>query len=122
MTTKKTLSTEKKIVKELTRLKGIFKHLPKDTQATAMSLMRNAAFMTVTLDELAETIAREGVVSEYQNGENQWGTKKSPEVDIYNVMIKNHLSIIRQLCDLFPDDKAKTAADELMDFVKKARK
>lgn len=119
MTTKKNLSTEKKIVKELTRLKGIFKHLPKDTQATAMSLLRNAAFMTVTLDDLAETITRDGVVSEYQNGENQWGTKKSPEVDIYNVMIKNHLSVIRQLCDLFPDDKAKGVADELMDFVKK---
>jgi hypothetical protein len=32
------------------------------------------------------------------------------------------MAIIKQLCDMLPDDKAKDAADELMEFVKKARK
>ena len=58
--------------------------------------------MVVTLKDLKQTINRVGSISKYQNGENQWGTKKSPEVEIYNTMIKNHMAIIKQLSDLLP--------------------
>lgn len=114
------LSKDDRIKKEFNRLKRIFKNIPKDRKDTAISLIRNAAFMTITLDDLQDHINRHGVISEYQNGNNQWGTKKSPEVDIYNTMIKNHMSVIKQLCDLLPDDARKEAADELMEFVKGA--
>ena len=74
--------------------------------------------MTVTLEDLQETINREGAVSEYQNGENQWGTKKSPEVEIYNTMIKNHMTIIKQLSDLLPKAPPKPDGnDGFDDFV-----
>jgi len=94
---------EKRIKKEVTRLKKIIKNIPKDTMNAVLSLINNAAFMTVTLADLQETINTEGATTKYQNGENQWGTKKSPEVEIYNTMIKNHASIIKQLTDLIPD-------------------
>src|SRR5690554_742571 len=93
---------DKLIKKEIRRLKRIFKDLEKDKMDTAISLINNAAFMTITLMDLQETINQDGSVSTYQNGENQWGTKKSPEVDIYNTMIKNHMNIIKQLTDLLP--------------------
>ncbi|SMO54717.1 hypothetical protein [Melghirimyces algeriensis] len=118
MAEKKELSMDERIKKEFNRLKRIFKHIPKERKDTAISLMRNAAFMTATLDDLQDQINRKGYITEYQNGENQWGTKKSPEVDIYNVMIKNHMAVIKQLCDLLPDDSKKEATDELMEFVK----
>ncbi len=118
----KELSKDERIKKEFNRLKRIFKNLPKDKKDTALSLIRNAAFMTVTLEDLKEHINKNGVVSKYQNGKNQWGTKKSPEVDIYNTMIKNHMAVIKQLCDLLPDDSKKDIADELMEFVKGAAK
>jgi hypothetical protein len=121
MATKADLTTEEKIKKEFNRLRRIFRNIPKDKMNTAISLIRNAAFMTVTLDSLQETINLEGTVSKYQNGENQWGTKKSPEVEIHIAMTKNHLAVIKQLCDLLPDaDKAKEEADELAKFVKQA--
>ena len=93
---------DKAIKKEMSRLRRIFRDLEKDKMDTALSLIKNAAFMTVTLEDLQITINRVGSVSEYQNGENQWGTKKSPEVEIYNTMIKNHMTIIKQLSDLLP--------------------
>ena len=96
------LDKEKRISKEVSRLKKLFKNIPKDTINAALALIRNAAFMTVTLEDLQETINREGAVSEYKNGENQFGTKKSPEVEIYNAMIKNLSSVIKQLTDLIP--------------------
>ena len=107
----------KLIKKEMLRLKKIFKNLEKDKWDTALSLIKNAAFMTITLEDLQETINREGAVSEYQNGENQWGTKKSPEVEIYNTMIKNHMAIIKQLADLLPKDLPKDQEDGFDGFV-----
>ena len=98
----KDLTKDERIKKEILRLKRLFKNMSKDTINRVLSLINNAAFMTVTLEDLQETINREGTVSEYQNGENQHGTKKSPEVEIYNTMIKNHMGIIKQLTDLTP--------------------
>lgn len=96
------LTKEQRISKEVNRLKKLFTVIPKNTLQSVMSLISNAAFMAVTLEDLQKTINKEGAVSKYQNGENQWGTKKSPEVEIYNSMIKNHSSLIKQLTDLIP--------------------
>lgn len=100
-------SRESKIKKEENRLKRIFKDLDKNKKNTVLSLIKNAAFMSVTLDELQEEINKNGCVSEYQNGKNQHGTKKSPEVDIHISMTKNHAAIIKQLCELVPPEKKK---------------
>ena len=108
---------EAMVKKELTRLKKIFSDLPKDKMDTCESLIQNAAFMHATLADLQLTINKDGAVSVYQNGENQWGTKKSPEVDIYNTMIKNHMNIIKQLSDMLPRDVSKEADDGFDDFV-----
>lgn len=99
----KNITKDERIKKEIQRLKRLFKDMPKSTKDKIDSLIKNAAFMTITLEDLQEAINREGAVAEYQNGENQWGTKKSPEVDIYNAMIKNHMGIIKQLTDLVPE-------------------
>jgi len=102
--------------KEILKLKRSFKDLDKKTLDTVSSLINNAAFMAVTLNDLQETINTEGTVTEYQNGENQWGTKKSPEVEIYNTMIKNHVSIMKTLTDLIPK-KDKSEDDGFDSFV-----
>ena len=54
------------------------------------------------MTQLQAKIRENGVKSEYQNGENQWGEKKSVEVDVYNAMIKNYAAVIRQLGICFP--------------------
>lgn len=87
---------------EVGKLKRQFSKLDARTKKTAESLVENAAFMIVTLEDLQSTINEKGVISEYQNGENQWGTKKSPEVEIYNTMVKNHMAVMKQLTDLLP--------------------
>ncbi len=96
------IKKEKRIKKEIIRLTATFKKIDKESKNTVVSLIRNAAFMTITLEDLEEQMNINGVVSEYQNGENQFGTKKSPEVEIYNTMIKNQMNIIKQLTDLLP--------------------
>lgn len=96
------IEKDKKIKSEIKRLTTILKELDKNTIKGVKSLIDNAAFMSVTLSELQDTINKDGPVCEYKNGENQYGTKKSPEVDIYNTMVKNHMAIMKQLNELLP--------------------
>ncbi|MFT9496618.1 hypothetical protein [Anaerosolibacter sp.] len=114
---KKVLTKEQRIRKEINRLRKLFKDMPVNTMNTVISLIENAAFMTITLEDLQVSINKNGIVSEYQNGENQWGTKKSPEVEIYNTMIKNHMGIMKQLTDLIPDQPKQEPKKE-DDFIK----
>lgn len=107
MADKKIASKDAKVRKEVIRLKKVFKDLDKNMLYTVISLIQNAAFMSITLEELQDTINENGCISEYQNGENQFGTKKSPEIDIHIAMTRNHAAIIKQLSDLVPPEKKK---------------
>ena len=107
MATKKELTKDQKIKREITRLKRVFKDLDKNKLQTVESLIRNAAFMAVSLEELQEIINEEGYTVEYQNGENQRGTKQSEAVKTHIAMTKNHASIIKQLTELVPPEKKK---------------
>lgn len=105
MATKKELTKEQKIKREITRLNRVFKDLDKNKLQTVESLIRTAAFMSVSLEELQEIINEEGYTVEYQNGANQSGTKQSDAVKTHIAMTKNHASIIKQLTDLVPPEK-----------------
>ena len=84
-------------VESFSRLKRIFKDLDKNKLQTVESLIKNAAFMAVSLEELQEIINEEGYTVEYQNGANQSGTKQSDAVKTHIAMTKNHAAIIKQL-------------------------
>ena len=105
--TKKELTKEQKIKREITRLKRVFKDLDKNKLQTVESLIRNAAFMAVSLEELQEIINVEGYTEEYQNGANQSGRKQSEAVKTHIAMTKNHAAIMKQLADLAPPVKKK---------------
>lgn len=109
---------DRMIKKELSKLKRIYKDLDKDKLDTVYSLMENVAFMTVALKDLRETVNREGTKSEYQNGENQWGTKPSVEYDQYLKTIDKHMKAIKQLTDLLPKEvEAVVENDGFADFI-----
>ena len=110
------MSEVKRKSKELNKLKRIFKNIEPDKRQIVEKLVGNAAFMAESLDELQEAIREKGFVEEYQNGANQFGVKKCSEVEIYNTMIKNYSSIIKQLVELLPND-AQPSGDELLDFI-----
>ena len=102
--------------KDLGRFAATFDAAPTERRDLCLQLILNAVFMEEQLSKLQDEIRANGVVSEYKNGENQYGTRKSPEVDVYNAMIKNYTSVIKQLGDLLPE--APPPADELTQFLK----
>lgn len=107
---------DKRIKAEVRRLNSLFSKMDKSVKKVVKSLIENVAFMAVTLADLQEHINIHGVTDKYQNGENQWGTKKSPEVEIHISMTKNHNSTMKQLADLLPKRSLKPEDDGFEDF------
>jgi hypothetical protein len=112
------LSKEERIKAERTKLNAIYSKLESKTKKSVSSLVDEAAFMAASLFELREIINEKGYTEEYQNGENQRGTKKCSEVEIYIQLSKNYMAIIKQLTDLLPKDAmTKPKSDGFDDFV-----
>ena len=114
MATKTEKTKEQRIKSEKSRLKKIFKDLDENKKNLVTPLIEKAAFMSVELDDLQETIEQDGWTSEYKNGENQYGTKKSPEADTYIALSKNYAAVIKQLTDLVPAAKRKKSRLEAL--------
>lgn len=98
------------------KIKEAFSQIPEKKREIFKGLFDNALFMEGELRKLRKTIKAEGVVEEYQNGANQWGKKKSSEVEVYNAMIKNYSQVMKQINDLLPAEAEKV--DEFLDFIK----
>lgn len=90
-----------------------------DQKAKGLHLIQNLVFIEEQLSQLQAEIREKGVVCEYQNGENQWGTRKSPEVDVYNALLKNYISGIKQINEIFGEQAR--ADDELTKFLKQGK-
>lgn len=106
---------QQEIKKEIAKISKLFKDMDPKIKVSVKSIIENAAFMAVTLRELQNYLNKNGLTCEYQNGENQFGTKKAPEVDIYNTMIKNFISSMKSLTDLLPKEIAKKINDDGFD-------
>ena len=100
---------ENRIKDEKKRLKEIFAELEENKRNLVTPLIEKAAFMSIELDDLQETIEQEGWTSEYKNGENQYGKKKSPEAETYIALSKNYAAVIKQLTELVPAAKRKAS-------------
>lgn len=71
----------------------------------ASDLIKQAAFMAVTLEDLADVISEEGVTEEYTNGANQSGRKVSSNATMYKSLIGKYDAVISKLLKLVPEEK-----------------
>ena len=106
---------EKVIKKEIRKLKKINKNVPENKKIYVNRLIEQCAFMYVTLDELQKTINETGAVELFVNGAQKM-LREHPACKIYNQMIKNYSSSIKQLIEISPEIKE---SDELMSFLNK---
>lgn len=112
---------EKQIKKEISKLRKLFRALPKEKQKAIEGLIQEAAFMRATLEEARYIIDREGVLELFEQGSQRF-LREHPATKVYNTMINRYSAVCKQLFDMVPDaDDAKKAEDELIAFVKQAR-
>lgn len=110
------INKNKTVSKEINRLKKLFKDLDENKKKLAKNLIENAAFMSITLEDLKKDIIKYGVKETYVNGKDQFGFKESVESKTYNTMIKNYMNIIKQLNDMLPQEKKIDEKDEFDKF------
>lgn len=113
------LKKSKQIKKEETRLKRLFKEIDENKKKLVLTTIADVAFMTVTMQDLRETIIRNGTTATYKNGENQYGTKQSPESQMYLQLSQKLTQAMKILIDCMPKtEKIKAVPeDDFDDFV-----
>lgn len=91
------LTKEKRIQEEIDRLTVFYDDVDEAQKAVVTPLIKNAAFMRVTLEDLQDQINEEGPVDEYQNGEGQFGKKQSAALQSYNALLKSYSNTTKLL-------------------------
>lgn len=114
------IDKDKLIKKEMQKLNKFFKNIPKEKQQMIEGLKQQAAFMYATLMVLQEQINNDGAVEWFEQGKQKM-FREHPAAKVYNSMIKNYSSVIKQLLDMLPQEEKKTTEDELLAFIKKAK-
>ena len=95
----------KLIKQEKNKLTKIFKDSDDNIKKIANPLIENASYMKIELANLKKYNIEHGIKEFYMNGKGQFGYKESVESKTYNVMIKNYMSVIKQLNEMLPKGK-----------------
>jgi hypothetical protein len=119
MSTKTEKTKEQRINAEKLRLTRIYKEVPKEHKGILDGLIKRAAFMRITLEDMEQDLDTNGFVELFtQSEKTEPYERERPVARLYNTMNKNYQSIIKQLSDLVPkQDKAAEVDDGFDDFV-----
>lgn len=110
-------SQQKKVESELRKLREITKEaLPPDKRKLVMPMLANIAWMKVKLDQARIDLLCEPLVSVYDNGGGQSGTRENPGIRVYNQLFVTYSRAVKQICDLIPTEH-KTERDALLDYM-----
>ena len=92
------LIKQKRIKKELSKLKKVYKDIPKDKMIIVDGLINRAAFMRISLEDMELDIHKDGFVEMFSQSERQKPYERErPVARLYNSMNKNYQSIIKEL-------------------------
>lgn len=107
--------------KEQSRIKKIYKNLPKEKLEIAKKLIERAAYMLVSLEDMEAKINKDGLVVTMPQG-NYEIERAHPLLQPYNAMVKNYNATIKQLNDISPNTETEKAGQALMMFATKPNK
>lgn len=116
---RKELTKEERIKKELNRLKKIFKNIPENSKKSTEGLLENAAFMRISLQDLAVDLRENGMTEMFSQSEKALPYERTrPSADLYNKLNVSYQKCVKQLTDLLPvNEKVKVQTDDFDDFV-----
>ena len=89
---------------DLKSVKNTLKEMNSDKGKLGLSLLEEAEFMKITLDELKKNIQEKGVVTEMCQGEYSI-ERANPALNQYNSLIKNYNSTVKQIYDILPKEE-----------------
>lgn len=115
---KREIEKEVRITAEYERLLAVFQKLDEQTRSTNDGLIRRAAFMRISLEDMESDIGKKGFVEKFQQSTNVPAYERERPVSrLYNSMNKNYQSIMKQLYDLLPKQDFIKQDDGFDEFV-----
>jgi len=115
-TVKEIAEYNRQITTEKNKLTKIFEKCDNNIKKIANPLIENASYMKVELAHLKKYNIKNGIKEFYMNGKGQFGYKESVESKTYNTMMKNYLSVAKQLNDMLPKGDNFNPNDGFEDF------
>lgn len=117
------LEKKKRIDKEVRRLKRLFSKIDENKKKLVFATIEDVAFLTITMQDLRESIIRDGTTVKYKNGENQYGTKQSPDAQLYLQMSQKQTQAMKILVECLPKtEKPIQENDGFDDFLRERMK
>lgn len=83
--------------RRINKYKEAFHHLDDNTMMIVEKTIECVVDLEFRIDKLQKELDTIGFVEEYQNGNNQFGTKESTVSKAYSNVLKNYNSLIRTL-------------------------
>ncbi len=113
MARKKELTKDERISREERRLKNNYRDIQKDKLVAVDGLVRRAAFMRISLEDMERDLDENGFIEMFSQSEKTDPYERErPIARLYNTMNKNYQSIIKQLTDLLPKEPLKSENDD----------
>ena len=113
-----TESDRKKIIdKNRKAIRKALQAVDPETLKLYINLIDDAASYACAIYECNLLYMRDGISEYYQNGENQWGVKKSVAAELRVKYTATYQKLIAQLAGLMPSEDEKAAARELLEFI-----
>ena len=111
---------EKRIKKEINRLKKIYKEIPNTKKEIIKELINRASFLLILSQDMEQEIKELDNFVVVTVNSSQEFTKPNPLFKEYRDTVKSYQTIVKQLNDLVKDceQSGKSEPDELEAFIK----
>jgi hypothetical protein len=107
MTDSEKKARDKRILKEVKRLKNIFKDIEDERKILIEGLIKRASYMRITLEDYETDILENGSTEMFSQSEKTDPYERErPVARLYNTMNKNYQTMINQLSKLLPETKS----------------
>lgn len=106
---------DRRVKKEITRLKKIYENLPPNQFAVAQGLIVQAARLRVSLDDLWADIEENGRTEMFsQSADAEPYQRERPAAKQFVALDKNYQALIKQLNDICPPSEKESKLKRLM--------
>ena len=114
----KELGKDERIKREIKRVNDIYREISEKERAAIEGLIRRAAFMRVTLEDMEADLDENGFTELFtQSKDVEPYERERPIARLYNTMNKNYQGIMKQLTEFVVKEPPKEPEDEFEAFV-----
>lgn len=106
----------KKTMNEFSSIKTTLTLMNNEQGVCGLKLLEEIEFLYRTMTRLRKEIEQDDLKEDMPQGSYSI-QRTNPLLKTYNTTVKNYASLVKQLCDLLPEQSKKDAGENLLKFV-----